>query len=234
MVAVGDGVGTDFVGVGDGVVRTVAIALGVCVGGGVGLAAVVPVGRGEGVGDGVAVGGSVGRSAAVGEGSGGAVGAIVGGSVGIGVGGSVGGSVATGCSGGAKTEMTKETLAVLPALSAAVQVTVVSPTGKKVPGGTSHATATGPSMVSTAVGRSKETAAPLASGAVTVNDAGCERAGGVWSVTVMMSETTATLPAASWAEQRTSVVPSGKSEPGGGSQPTGTGPLTSSVAVGSR
>lgn len=236
--AIGVGVLTGVVGVGDGVVRGVGDAAGVFFGGGVVPATTVLVGREAVVGDGVVVGALVGGAVAGGTVAGGAVGggvvgATVGGSVGGKVGGCVGGSVATGGAGGASTEMTNETLATLPALSAAVQVTVVSPTAKNVPGGTSQPTPTGPSMASTAPGRSNETVAPLASGAVTANDAGCVSAGGVWSVTVIGSDAVATFPAASCAEQRTSVVPSGKSDPGGGSQLTTTGPLTSSVAVGS-
>src|SRR5258708_6136732 len=55
--------------------------------------------------------------------------------------------------------------------------------------------------------------------------------GGVVSTTVMLKEPLATFPERSDAEQFTVVVPSGKTDPEGGVQTTGTGPSTASIAV---
>ncbi len=55
--------------------------------------------------------------------------------------------------------------------------------------------------------------------------------GGVVSTTPILNVPMATFPAASLAEQWTVVTPSGKTEPDGGVQTTGTGPSTLSIAV---
>jgi hypothetical protein len=135
---------------------------------------------------------------------------------------------------GAFTRTKNEADPVLPWLSVARQVTIVIPTGKRVPLGGVHVTGSGPSTASTAVAV-KLTTAPVLLGAVTMMLAGTVTSGGVVSdppaaVTVTVKVREPAFPCASVAEQVTLVVPTGKVDPEAGTQLTGKGPSTTSVA----
>lgn len=124
-------------------------------------------------------------------------------------------------------------LAVLPRLSAAVQVTVVSPMPKTPPETGEQLTATFPSTASAAVGKLKEAFAPFAPVASIVwSDGILESIGAVVSATVTLKLALAEFPALSTAVQVTLVVPMAKVLPEAGEQVTPTLPLTASVAVG--
>src|SRR5260370_14204413 len=83
----------------------------------------------------------------------------------------------------------------------------------------------GPSTLSVAVAP-KVTMAPAAPVACAVMGFGTCNAGGVVSTTVTVKLPVDVLPAVSVAEQFTVVVPSGKIEPEGGEQVTGSVPST--------
>lgn len=68
---------------------------------------------------------------------------------------------------------------------------------------------------------------------MTLTSAGGVTMGGVVSTTVIVNDSLAGLPAASWAKQVTRLSPREKVLPDPGVQLTGTDPSTSSVAVGS-
>ena len=98
-------------------------------------------------------------------------------------------------------------VAALPAASAAVQVTVVVPSGNR--GGASLATDATPTA-SDAVALPMSTGAPPGDAASPVTSAGAAIDGGVVSTTVTRCSAVAALPAASAAVQVTTVVPSGR------------------------
>src|SRR5262245_61515799 len=103
--------------------------------------------------------------------------------------------------------------ASLPALSFAVQVTVVTPCGKVEPEAGWQWTVTGPSTRSVAAGGMKVTAAPPGPVASATKSVAWLMLGAVVSTTVVVKLFVALLPWASVAVQVTVVVPSGKVEP---------------------
>src|SRR5258708_11324425 len=135
----------------------------------------------------------------------------------------VGGVVST-------TVTRKAPVALLPCASVAEQPTEVWPSGNVERETGVQTTLTEPSTRSNAVAVYVTTApgGPVASA---VMSDGSVRDGGVVSTTPILKVPVATFPAASLAKQWTVVTPSGKSEPEGGVQTTGTGPSTSSIAV---
>src|SRR5918994_2104593 len=120
---------------------------------------------------------------------------------------------------------------VFPALSAAVQVTVVVPIGKISPGVLPHVTPTGPSTSSSAVAASQVAAAPVGPVASTVRFAGTVTTGLVTSWTSTVNVAVPLLPALSVAEHVTVVVPSANFVPEAGRQLAAIVPSTRSVAV---
>jgi hypothetical protein len=118
---------------------------------------------------------------------------------------------------------------VLPALSVAVQVTVVVPMRNVLPLGGSQVGASVPSTVSLAEAV-KVTTAPAGLVAKTLIVAGTVSAGGVVSTTMTMRNSEPVLPAVSVAVQVTVVVPNGKTAPDGGAQLGVSVPSTASVA----
>jgi hypothetical protein len=114
-------------------------------------------------------------------------------------------------------------------VSVAEQLTAVVPDGNNEPEAGTHVTGRTPSTRSTAE-VSYVTTAPLGPVGEVVMPCGNVNTGAVVSrmVTVKLSE--ATFAAESEAEQVTAIAPSGKRLPGAGTQLTGTGPSTSSVA----
>lgn len=120
------------------------------------------------------------------------------------------------------TVTVKVQLAVLPDVSAAVQVTVVVPTGKTEPLGGVHTEVT-PGQLSDTVGAGKVTVAPLEIGqvcaATAVTFAGQVIVGGCVSLTVMVKVQSglAVVPDAS---QFTVVVPFAKNDPEAGEHVT--------------
>src|SRR5262249_54917575 len=120
-------------------------------------------------------------------------------------------------------------VATLPAPSTAVQVTVVSPSGKRAPEAGAQVTVTGPTA-SVAAGSGKLTTAPPGPAASAVTSGAAPMAGGVGSATFTVKLALAALPCASTAVQVTVVVPIGNGEPEGGLHVTVRGPSTESMA----
>jgi len=117
--------------------------------------------------------------------------------------------------------------------SVAVQVTVVVPTGNKLPDAGEHVTATLASALSVAEGNGYEATAPLAEHATMLMLAGQVMTGGVRSrMTVTVNVQVVRLVQSSVAVQVTVVVPGGNSEPDGGEQVTATFGSALSVAIG--
>ena len=132
-----------------------------------------------------------------------------------------------------RTVTEKLLVAVLPAASVAVQVTVVVPGANAAPDAAAHVTVRTPSTASVDVGNVYVTTAPLAPVASTVMFAGTLLiAGGVVSRTVTEKLLVAVLLCASVAPHATCVVPNGNVDPDAGAHDTGTVPSTSSLAVG--
>jgi hypothetical protein len=130
------------------------------------------------------------------------------------------------------TVTVKEQVAVFPAASVAVQVTVEVPMGKKDPEAGEQLTSIGPGQLSVTVGLGYVTIAPFSPGSLgTVTSAGQVITGASVSSTVTVKEQLAVFPDGSVAVQVTVVVPTGKKEPEAGEQLTVTGQL--SVTVGS-
>ena len=120
-----------------------------------------------------------------------------------------GGAVTTG--GVASTRFTVTScvaVAVFPAASLALYVTVVTPTGKV--GGASLTTLTAPSTRSMAVAEPRTSATGWLSPELALTAAGAVIAGGVVSVMVTVWVAVALFPAVSVAVQVTTVVPTGK------------------------
>jgi hypothetical protein len=117
--------------------------------------------------------------------------------------------------------------------SVAVQVTVVVPTGNRLPEAGAQATATLGSALSVAFGVGKVATAPLAEQAVTFRPGGHVMLGGVTSrATVTVKVHVVRLVQSSVAVQVTVEVPGGKRLPDGGEQATETLGSALSVAVG--
>lgn len=115
-----------------------------------------------------------------------------------------------------ETFTANEQLAMLFAASVAVQLTVVVPSGKHVPGGGTHIVVT-PEQLSLATGAVKVTAAQVWPGeAAALMFAGQAIVGACVSVTVTVNEQLG--PAV--VVQFTVVVPTGKNEPEAGAQLT--------------
>jgi hypothetical protein len=134
---------------------------------------------------------------------------------------------------GAVVSMTvtvKVWLAVLPAASLALVVTVVVPSGKTVPEAGLLLVLTAPLTKSLALVL-KVTVAPLAAVASTVMFDGTAMTGAVVSRTVTVKVRLAALPAASLALVVTVVVPTGKTVPEAGLLLVLTAPLTRSLAL---
>src|SRR5436309_11318048 len=115
-----------------------------------------------------------------------------------------------------RTITSKDEVAVLPAASLAEQVTSVEPRAKVVPGIGEQSTLTAPSTRSEAAGSAYPTTAPLGPVASTTSFACGTIAGGVVSCTTTLKVEVAVFPAASVAEQVTSVVPRTKAVPDSG------------------
>ena len=120
-------------------------------------------------------------------------------------------------------------LAMLPRVSAAVQLTVVGPNGKSEPLAGAHVTAMVPSTVSVAV-VVYANIAPVAPVASTVAFVGTVMTGPLVSVTVTVNDAAPLLPRASVAVQLTVVGPSENVAPLAGVHVTGSAPSTISVA----
>jgi uncharacterized alkaline shock family protein YloU len=117
--------------------------------------------------------------------------------------------------------------------SVAVHVTVVVPTGNRLPEAGEHVTATLASALSVAAGTGYETTAPLPEHAATLIFPGQVMAGGVTSrATVTVNVQVVRFVQSSVAVQVTVVVPGGNSEPDGGEQVTVTFGSALSVAIG--
>jgi hypothetical protein len=124
----------------------------------------------------------------------------------------------------------KVLVAVLPAASVAVQVTVVSPSGKVLPEAGVQVGVIEPSTISLAVAV-KLTSAPLGPLAGTVLSAGRVSVGAVVSSTVAVKKPVAERPPESVTEQLTCVLPSEKVLPEAGTQVGVSGPSCASLAV---
>jgi hypothetical protein len=125
--------------------------------------------------------------------------------------------LASSCKQTSKTVTVKEQLAVLPAASRAVQVTVVVPTANDDPEGGLQ-TVVAAEQLSVVFGAGKLTTVPALPGAVTaVTPAGQLIVGACVSTTVTLNEQA--TPAA--GSHVTVVAPIGKTDPGGGKQATG-------------
>jgi hypothetical protein len=118
---------------------------------------------------------------------------------------------------------------VLPCVSAAVQVTVVTPIRNVEPLAGVQLTGRAPSTLSAADAEYVNTA-PVGPVASMVAFAGSVNAGGVVSATVTLNEAEPVLPWVSVAVQVTVVVPSANVKPLAGAQVTGRTPSTLSVA----
>jgi hypothetical protein len=118
---------------------------------------------------------------------------------------------------------------VLPCVSAAVQVTVVTPIGNVEPLAGAQLTGRAPSTLSVADTKYVKTA-PFGPMASIVAFAGTVMAGGVMSVTATVNEAEPRLPCVSAAVQVTVVTPIGNVEPLAGLQLTGRAPSTLSMA----
>src|SRR5688500_8733752 len=129
-----------------------------------------------------------------------------------------------------RTCTVNEPLALFPALSVAVQLTVVIPSANVVPAAGVQAGVIAPSTRSEAVAVN-ETAAPAAEVASAMMLSGSVSIGGVVSTTFTLNDAVASFPAASLAEQFTAVSPSGNVLPEAGVHSTSTSPSTSSLAV---
>jgi hypothetical protein len=127
------------------------------------------------------------------------------------------------------TVTVNEAAPLLPRVSVAVHVTVVTPRGNAAPLAGVQLTATLPSIPSFAVAVYVK-GAPVAPVASTVAWAGTVTTGPVVSATVTVKEAARLLPRASVAVHVTVVVPSGKVAPLAGAHVTGTTPSTLSVA----
>lgn len=121
--------------------------------------------------------------------------------------------------------------ALLPALSVAVHVTVVVPSGNVAPDAGVQFGVTAPSTASVAV-TVYDITVPAGPTADAVNGPGTLITGGVVSCTVTVKLVRAVLPLASVAVHVTVVVPVGKVDPEEGWQLTGTGLPPASVALG--
>src|SRR5581483_5703179 len=119
---------------------------------------------------------------------------------------------------------------MLPAASAAEQVTSVEPGANVLPDAGRQVVATLPPTRSAALA-GKETTAPAAEVAATEIPIGSCSVGGVVSTTVTAKESWAVSPAPLRAVQSTIVPPSAKRVPDAGRQETGTSP-PASVACG--
>jgi hypothetical protein len=117
------------------------------------------------------------------------------------------------------TVTSKEQLDVLPALSVAVQVTVVVPRGNTLPLAGTHATVA-PGQLSVAPGSNAATAEHWPASVDTVRLAGQVTTGFSPSATTTRNEHEAVFPAGSVAVQVTVFDPVGKTEPAGGSHVT--------------
>ncbi len=124
-------------------------------------------------------------------------------------------------------------VAVLPALSAAEQSTVVVPNGKVLPEAGVQLTETAPFTMSVADAE-KVTTAPAGLVTAVVISAGKDKEGAVVSTTVTSKLPVAVLPVSSVAEQFTGVVPRAKVLPETGEQITGTELSAISVANGAK
>src|SRR5579859_559515 len=103
-----------------------------------------------------------------------------------------------------------EQAAVLPAASAAVTWTVVTPTEKKEPGGGTHEILVTPEQASTAVGKGKDTTAPHWLGSLPATIlVGQESTGGVLSRTSTKATQLFEAPQISMAVRVTALVPKG-------------------------
>ena len=120
-------------------------------------------------------------------------------------------------------------VAVLPAVSDAMQVTVVTPIGNPEPEPGVHTTGRAPSTASTAEAVNVTTVLGPLEGCTM--GAGSVRTGLTVSRTVTVNVRVPVLPAASVAVQVTVVVPSGNVAPEAGAHAAATAPLTRSVAV---
>ena len=130
----------------------------------------------------------------------------------------------------ASTTLTvKLAVAVLPALSVAVQVTVVVPMGKVLPEAGAQAEVSAP-LIKSVAEAVNVTAAPFGPVASAVILPGTVMVGGVVSRTMTVKLPLAVFPALSFAVQPTIVMPRGKVLPEAGVQVGVTAPSTSSVA----
>ena len=145
-------------------------------------------------------------------------------------------SAGTPCKTGASLSSTvtlKLGLAVFPLLSADVQVTVVSPSGKVEPEAGAQLTGRGPSTASVAAGLNVTAAPPGPVALAVIGPLGKPLiTGAVVSRTVTLKVLPVELPRLSADVQVTVVSPSGKVESEACAQSTGRGPSTASVAVG--
>jgi hypothetical protein len=130
------------------------------------------------------------------------------------------------------TVTVNEQLALRPAASVAVQVTVVAPSAKLEPDGGTQLTGTWPGQLSVAVAVYSATALHCSGAAGILISCGQVMLGAWPSVTVTVNEQLALRPAKSVAVQVTVVAPAAKMEPDGGTQLTVTEPGQLSVAVG--
>ena len=128
------------------------------------------------------------------------------------------------------TVIVKLAMRSLPWASMAVQVTVVTPSGKMAPEAVEQTTVGAGSALSVAVA-AKVTTAPAALVASTVMSAGRLRTGGVVSFTVIVKVPVLWLPEASVAVQLTIVTPTAKAAPEAGAQTTDGAGSAMSVAV---
>ncbi|HSL63451.1 MAG TPA: hypothetical protein VK874_02240 [Gaiellaceae bacterium] len=119
-----------------------------------------------------------------------------------------------------------------PAVSVAVHVTAVAPTGNVEPDAGAHVTGTGPATASTAVGAANVTGAPDGPTASTDTATLPLITGPFLSTTVTVNEADA-LPSSSPAVQVTVVDPSGKVEPDAGAHVIASGLPAGFVALAS-
>jgi hypothetical protein len=119
---------------------------------------------------------------------------------------------------------------LFPAASAAVQVTVVVPTGNVDPEAGAQVGVIAPDTASVAEAENVTTAPVGPVAAAVIAEDGIVTTGATVSATVTLNPPVATLPAASWAEQLTGEVPIGNADPEGGVHETATAPLMSSTA----
>ena len=129
------------------------------------------------------------------------------------------------------TVTVNELVPVLPTLSVAVTVTGVAPIGKVEPDGMELVVGALPLTTSTA-DVVKLTTAPAAPVASTNRLPGVVMTGGAVSATVTTNVPVPELPAPSVAVTTTVAAPKPKTWPEGGTQETGTEPLTISYAAG--